>query len=94
MSLNFRLRQHDHSSIKVKFVTNTTKESKTALVRRLLKIGFDISESEVFTSLSAARKIVDQEKLRPFLLLDDRAMADFEGLITLTEFQFSFSESC
>lgn len=77
--LNFRLRQHDHNAIKLKFVTNTTKESKAALLKRLLEIGFDISESEVFTSLTAARKLVDRKQLRPFLLLDDRAMEDFKG---------------
>ncbi|XP_005103194.1 haloacid dehalogenase-like hydrolase domain-containing protein 2 isoform X2 [Aplysia californica] len=73
-----RLRQQ--KDIKVKFVTNTTKESKAVLMRRLLKIGFDVSEEDVFTSLSAARQLVDAQNLRPYLLVDEKAMEDFEGV--------------
>ena len=68
------------TDLKVKFVTNTTKESKRVLQERLLKIGFDIREEQVFTSLTAARNLIDKRKLSPLLLVDDKALEDFEGM--------------
>ena len=47
---------------------------------RLKKIGFDIHLDEVFTSLTAARKKVEQDSLRPLLLLEKSAKEDFEGV--------------
>lgn len=63
----------------VRFVTNTTKESKKDLLERLKKLEFDISEDEIFTSLTAARNLVEQKQVRPMLLIDDRALPDFKG---------------
>ncbi|KAJ8789652.1 hypothetical protein J1605_004889 [Eschrichtius robustus] len=66
----------------VRFVTNTTKESKKDLLERLKKLEFDISEDEIFTSLTAARNLVEQKQVRPMLLVDDRALPDFKGIQT------------
>jgi ribonucleotide monophosphatase NagD (HAD superfamily) len=74
--LFFRLRSHD---VNIKFVTNTTKESKRCLLSRLHKIGFDIKPNELYTSLSAARHVIDKDNLRPMLMVDSRALEDFEG---------------
>lgn len=71
-----RLRQ---SSVAVKFVTNTTKECKRNLVERLHSLNFDIQEQEIFTSLTAARSLVEQRQLRPLLLVADSALEDFSG---------------
>lgn len=67
------------TSVTVRFVTNTTKESKGDLLERLKKLEFDISEDEIFTSLTAARNLVEQKQVRPMLLVDDRALPDFKG---------------
>ena len=72
-----RLRE---TGIPLRFVTNTTKESKETLLKRLTGIGFDIKADEVFTSLSAARHLVDDRNLRPMLLLQQDAIVDFEGV--------------
>ncbi|KAM8871390.1 haloacid dehalogenase-like hydrolase domain-containing protein 2 isoform 1-T2 [Synchiropus picturatus] len=74
-----RLRQE---SVAVKFVTNTTKESKRNLLERLQKLNFDIQEKEIFTSLTAARDLIEQKKHRPLLLVDDGALEDFTGMDT------------
>ena len=73
----FRLQQ---SGIAVKFITNATKESKSGLHNKLTRLGFDIKHDEIFTSLTAARRLVEMENLRPFCLLQDEAMEDFAGL--------------
>ncbi|CAN8219957.1 unnamed protein product [Coccothraustes coccothraustes] len=66
----------------VRFVTNTTKESKRDLLERLTRLGFDIAEHEIFTSLTAARNLLEQQQVRPLLLVDDKALPDFTGIGT------------
>ncbi|XP_011308125.1 haloacid dehalogenase-like hydrolase domain-containing protein 2 isoform X2 [Fopius arisanus] len=65
---------------KIKFVTNTTKESKSCLFDRLRKLGFDIKKDEIFSSLAAARDVIQTRRLNPFLMVDDAAMEDFQDL--------------
>lgn len=36
-------------------------------------------EREIFTSLSAARSLLEQERHRPLLLLEESALEDFTG---------------
>uniref|UniRef100_A0A8C4GT58 Haloacid dehalogenase-like hydrolase domain-containing protein 2 n=1 Tax=Dicentrarchus labrax TaxID=13489 RepID=A0A8C4GT58_DICLA len=74
-----RLRQ---ASVAVKFVTNTTKESKRNLLERLQRLNFDVKEKEIFTSLSAARSLLEQKQHRPLLLVEDSALEDFTGIDT------------
>ncbi|NXS97001.1 HDHD2 protein, partial [Jacana jacana] len=66
----------------IRFVTNTTKECKRDLLERLTKLGFDIAESEIFTSLTAARNLLEQRQVRPLLLVDNKALPDFTGVAT------------
>uniref|UniRef100_G3Q111 Haloacid dehalogenase-like hydrolase domain-containing protein 2 n=1 Tax=Gasterosteus aculeatus aculeatus TaxID=481459 RepID=G3Q111_GASAC len=74
-----RLRE---ASVAVKFVTNTTKESKKHLLERLHRLNFDLQEEEIFTSLSAARTLLEQKRHRPLLLVEDSALQDFTGIET------------
>ena len=76
-SVSSRLRA---TQVKIKFVTNTTKESKLVLHERLKKIGFSIDSEEIFTSLTAARQLIDQRNLRPLMLIADAAKEDFSGV--------------
>ncbi|MCL4137101.1 UNVERIFIED_CONTAM: hypothetical protein GTU68_033502 [Idotea baltica] len=73
-------RLRDAKGIKLKFVTNTTKESKQTLLSRLNRIGFHIEEREIFTSLTAAKQVIIQKELRPFYLLSEDALKDFEDI--------------
>ena len=73
----FRLREN---GIAVKLITNATKISKRRLHAKLNKLGFEINLDEIFTSLTAARRLVEVENLRPFCLLQDEAKEDFDGL--------------
>ena len=68
------------SGLALRFVTNTTKESKGTLLNRLKLLGFHINENEVFTSLTAARHLVEANNYRPFCLLEEDALKDFEGI--------------
>lgn len=64
----------------IKFVTNTTKESKNRIYNRLVGLGFTLEKNEIFSSLSAARNKINAEKLKPFLLIAPEAQEDFAGL--------------
>ncbi|KAH8297922.1 hypothetical protein KR018_000693 [Drosophila ironensis] len=70
----FRLRA---AGVAVKFVTNTTKESRKTLHKRLCEIGFEVDASEIYSSLSAAVAFVEANKLNPYYLLSDDARQDF-----------------
>lgn len=62
----------------MRFVTNTTKESKETLLRRLHRIGFlSITSNDMFTSLSAAVQYVKTNDLKPYYLLTEDAKMDF-----------------
>ncbi|XP_053909517.1 haloacid dehalogenase-like hydrolase domain-containing protein 2 isoform X2 [Cuculus canorus] len=76
------LKRLRNAPVTIRFVTNTTKECKRDLLERLTKLGFEIAESEIFTSLTAARNLVEQKQVRPLLLLDNRALPDFTGIAT------------
>lgn len=45
-----------------------------------LKMNFTMQEKEIFTSLSAARSLLEQKQHRPLLLVDDSALEDFTGM--------------
>ncbi|XP_060546741.1 haloacid dehalogenase-like hydrolase domain-containing protein 2 isoform X1 [Pantherophis guttatus] len=68
--------------VAIRFVTNTTKECKQDLVERLKKLEFDIKEDEIFTSLTAARNLLEQKKVRPLLMVEKNALHDFTGIDT------------
>jgi len=59
------------------FVTNTTKESQSSLHQRLKNMNFLIEKDEIFSSLSAAKRLIQQKNLRPMLFLEKDALSDF-----------------
>ncbi|XP_013408595.1 haloacid dehalogenase-like hydrolase domain-containing protein 2 [Lingula anatina] len=74
------LKRLKSSGVKVRYVTNTTKEPKRLLHNRLTQLGFAIQLEEIFTSLTAARNLVEARKIRPLCFLEDEAKEDFEGI--------------
>ncbi|KAG1147474.1 hypothetical protein G6F37_004057 [Rhizopus arrhizus] len=68
------------SNIPFRFATNTTKVSSRQLVNKLNKLGFQIEEKDVFTSLSACRDMIQSKQLRPLLLMETEAEEEFEGI--------------
>lgn len=63
-------------------MTNTTKESKDLLVKRLKRLRLDVHDSQIFTSLSAAKHYVTENKLKPHLMLHDDALSEFSEIQT------------
>jgi ribonucleotide monophosphatase NagD (HAD superfamily) len=61
-------------------VTNTTKESQNFLFNRLKAIGFDIRKEEIFSSLMAAKELIQKLNLKPYLMLEEEAKEDFKDI--------------
>ncbi|KAI8325407.1 hypothetical protein GQ54DRAFT_254836 [Martensiomyces pterosporus] len=74
------LRELRAAGVKVRFVTNSTKTSDETLYAKLAKLGFELERSEIFTSLSAAKRLVQEKGYRPLLLLEDDALEQFAGI--------------
>ena len=68
--------------IGVRFLTNTTRQTRSGIVRQLGSIGFDVAEGEVITGALAARRILQQRRLRPHLLVHPQLMPEFDGIAT------------
>ncbi|XP_015795116.1 haloacid dehalogenase-like hydrolase domain-containing protein 2 [Tetranychus urticae] len=74
-----RLRQ---KGVKIRFATNTTKESRRLLHERLIRLGFDVKPDEIHTSLTAAGDLLIQCNLtKPFLMIDEKAIEDFQDIV-------------
>lgn len=62
----YRLRM---AGIPLRFLTNTTRSPRTAIVRMLAGMGFDTRESEIITAVHATRKYVEARGLHPHWLV-------------------------
>ncbi len=70
------------SGLVLRYVTNTTRMPRRAVVERLRALGFDAAEGEVFTPARAAARLIRGRTCLP--LVDGSLLEDLEG-ITLTE---------
>jgi len=70
------------AGVRLRFVTNTTRKTRGEVVKKLSGLGFAIQADEVFSAPRAARRAVEQQGLRPHLLVHPGVRGDFEGLAT------------
>jgi len=49
----------------------------------LKRLGFDINKDEVYSSLGAARDLIRERQLRPFLMLEQEALEVSESLVQI-----------
>lgn len=76
------LKKLRETGLPVRFLTNTTRKTCSRLVAQLERLGFQLDESEVFSAPIAARRFIEREQLRPFLLVHPDLEQEFEGLVT------------
>jgi len=72
-----RLREE---GLPLRFVTNTTRMSKSMVLERLAKLGLDIAGSELFTPAQAARDWLAHNDCSPLLLVHPNLVQDFEDI--------------
>ncbi|KAL5514126.1 hypothetical protein ACEPAG_2887 [Sanghuangporus baumii] len=64
--------------IPVRFCSNTSKESTASLRSKLIKMGFEVNDGELWTSLGALKDVIKMKNLRkPLFLLSESAMEEF-----------------
>ncbi|HKK05807.1 MAG TPA: TIGR01458 family HAD-type hydrolase [Gammaproteobacteria bacterium] len=68
------------AGLPVRYITNTTRSTRPAIVTRLAGMGLRISAEEVFTAPLAARRLIEQRGLRPLLLVHPALEEEFAGL--------------
>lgn len=70
------------SGLVLRFVTNTTRQSRVSLLRELAGRGITMSEDELLTPAAAAHHLLRARGLRPLLLIHPDLEPDFAGLDT------------
>lgn len=64
----------------MRFVTNTSRSTSTAILLRLQKMGFDVQAEDVFTAPVAIKQVCKQRDLRPFCLIHPDLIPEFHDL--------------
>jgi HAD superfamily hydrolase (TIGR01458 family) len=74
-----KLKQHVPG---VRYLTNTTRSTRRSLVDRLRRLGLTIDEKEVFSAPHAARQLLQQQGLRPLLIVHPDLLPEFADFQT------------
>ncbi len=64
----------------VRFLSNTSRVPPAALLDRLLSMGFEVQEEELFTALSAAKLFLQHQKSNAYVIATNEAQSYFEDL--------------
>lgn len=67
-----------HAGLSLRFVTNTTRMTKRAVLQYLFSLGFSITEIELFTPAQAAREWLARNDCSPSLLIHPDLAQEFE----------------
>ncbi len=68
------------ADLRLRFLTNTTRMPRRALLSRLNEMGVKIGDEELFTPAQAARAWLTARSLSPHLLVHPNLVEDFAGL--------------
>ncbi|XP_005994595.1 phospholysine phosphohistidine inorganic pyrophosphate phosphatase [Latimeria chalumnae] len=68
------------AGLKLRFCTNESQATRTQFVAKLKHLGFDISVNEVFAPAPAACQILKEQGLRPYLLVHDDLIPEFDQI--------------
>jgi len=66
----------------VRFLTNSTRRKPDTIAKKLLKMGFEVKEEELFTALDASRRYVESKNATVLTILTDEADSYFADLVS------------
>ncbi|WP_372882267.1 TIGR01458 family HAD-type hydrolase [Psychromonas sp.] len=69
----------DHQLV-LRFVTNTSRRTRTQLLTDLKNLGFELQEEELFTAPVAVHAWLEEKKLRPYCLIHQEIKSEFSDL--------------
>ena len=64
----------------VRFITNTTTKPRKVVYEKLIKMGFDVKEEEIFSALEATKQFLKERNAGAFLILTDLALEDMKDI--------------
>lgn len=68
------------AGLPVRFVSNTTRSNKRSILDQLDRLGFSVTNGELFTPAQAAREWLGQHNRSPYLVVHPDLVADFHDL--------------
>ncbi|MFQ5546308.1 MAG: TIGR01458 family HAD-type hydrolase, partial [Acidiferrobacterales bacterium] len=66
-----------HARLPTRYLTNTTRSTRRAILNRLSRMGLSIPPYSIYTAPLAARRYVESHGLRPYLLIHPNLKAEF-----------------
>lgn len=79
---HFRLRK---TNVYIKFVTNTSKDSRKTLHEKLVDMGFTLNVEEIHSPLKAANEYVRRYELNPYYMISESARKDLPSSCSKNE---------
>jgi len=70
------------TDLPVRYITNTTRKTSDAILEKLSAMNFDVDTDELFTAPIAARRILKQSDLNPYLLIHPKLESEFSDFNT------------
>ena len=64
----------------VRFITNTTTKPRKVVYQKLVHMGFDVKEEEIFSALEATKQFLKEKDAGAFLILTDLALEDMKDI--------------
>jgi len=64
----------------VRFITNTTTKPRKVVYQRLLQMGFDLKEEEIFSALEATKQFLKEKDAGAFFILTDLALEEMKDI--------------
>ncbi|WP_457627798.1 TIGR01458 family HAD-type hydrolase [Persephonella sp.] len=64
----------------VRFITNTTTKPRKVVYRKLIDMGFDVEEEEIFSALEATKQFLKEGDAGAFFILTDLALEDMKEI--------------
>ncbi len=64
----------------VRFITNTTTKPRKVVYQKLVQMGFDVKEEEIFSALEATKQFLKEKDAGAFLILTDLALEDMKDI--------------
>ncbi|MCW8994176.1 MAG: TIGR01458 family HAD-type hydrolase, partial [Psychromonas sp.] len=69
------------NQLQLRFVTNTSRRTRTQILTDLRSLGFDLSADELFTAPAAAHSWLQEKRLRPYCLIHPNIKSEFADLV-------------
>lgn len=62
----------------LRFITNTSQKTRSDILRHMRTLGFSLEEEQLFTAVDAAQAWLRQRDLRPYCLVHENIVSEFE----------------